>query len=299
MRIDPSPPHVVRFAAPLDLAESLEPFRRNGDDLLDRWDGRRLLRVSRVGARVVAWRAQASGDRDDPAVLVTTDVPLATTEAAALAAAVRRTFVAAPPEWPALLAADPVLAALDARHPGLRPFLVPDVLGGLVRGISAQQVNLAWAATTRRRLAEAVGDRHVVAGEVVHRLDAARLADTPVEAIRALQFTTAKAQAIVEVARAVASGGLDVEALAFAPDDAVIERLVALRGIGRWSAEWVLARTLGRPRVVGGDLGVRKAVGRAYLGVAIASEEEVRRATAHWGPSAAVAQTLLLRTLVP
>jgi len=291
-------PLLVALAAPLDLAETLEPYRRSGDDLIDRWDGARLLRTSVVGERVVAWRGVPAGDRSSPALMVTTDADLSAVEAESLAAAIRGTFVAAPPSWVSLLRADPALAALDGRFPGLRPVLQPDLLTALVRSISAQQVNLAWAATTRRRLAEAFGDGHVTGGEVVFRLSAARLAEASPEAIRALQFTTAKARTIVHVAAAIARGDLDAGWLAAEPDDVVIERLVALRGIGRWSAEWILARTFGRPRVVAGDLGVRKAVARAYLGVPIAPEAEIRRATEHWGASAAVAQALLLRTLV-
>ena len=77
----------------------------------------------------------------------------------------------------------------------------------------------------------------------------------------------------------------------------MIGELIRLRGIGRWSAEWILARTFGRPVVVAGDLGVRKAVARAYLGAPIASETEVRRATGHWGAAATIAQALLLEGL--
>ncbi|MHB1160446.1 MAG: hypothetical protein ACYC3V_08975 [Chloroflexota bacterium] len=69
-------------------------------------------------------------------------------------------------------------------------------------------------------------------------------------------------------------------------------------GIGVWTAEWILARTLGRPRVVAGDLGVRKAVGLAYMGSPLPGEGEVRVATADWGSSAGVAQQLLLHGLV-
>jgi DNA-3-methyladenine glycosylase II len=76
-----------------------------------------------------------------------------------------------------------------------------------------------------------------------------------------------------------------------------VERLVAFPGIGRWTAEWLLARTLGRPRVVAGDLGVRKAVGAAYLAGRMPSEAEVRAVTAHWGAAAGVAQQLLLHWL--
>jgi DNA-3-methyladenine glycosylase II len=160
-------------------------------------------------------------------------------------------------------------------------------------------VNLRWAATTRARLAEAFGAHHEVAGHVVYSLDAARFAGLTVDAIRALQFTTRKAEYIVAAAEAIASGRLGLARLAELSDEEVIAALEGLRGIGRWTAEWILARTLGRPRVVAGDLAVRKAVGMAYLGMPpkgpLPSEEEVRRATAHWGPSAGVAQQLLLQ----
>jgi len=173
-----------------------------------------------------------------------------------------------------------------------------DLLGALVRSISAQQVNLRWAATTRRRLAEAFGKRHLVAGHPVYSLSATRLAAASVEEIRALQFTTRKAEYIIGVAQAIADGHLDTQSLAVLPDDEVISRLTALRGIGLWTAEWILTRTLGRPRVVAGDLGVRKVVGMAYLRSPLASEAEVRKATAHWGASAGIAQALLLHSLI-
>jgi DNA-3-methyladenine glycosylase II len=286
----------VRFAPPLDLAASLEPFRRWGDDLLDRWDGSRLLRTSHIDGRTIAWRAEIAGTAGEPALDVVTRA--AEADRTALGQAIRGTFIAAPASWPPLLRRDPILADLDRRWPGLRPVLVPDLFTGLVRSISAQQVNLRWAATTRRRLAETFGDRLRVAGEDVYTLSAARVADATVEQIRALQFTTSKARSIVAVARAFATGEVDPAALREAPDEEVIATLIGLRGIGRWSAEWILARTFGRPVVVAGDLGVRKAVGRLYLGLRIASELEVRRATAHWGDAAAIAQALALRSLV-
>jgi DNA-3-methyladenine glycosylase II len=299
----PVPGFTVDLRGPLDLAASLEPFRRSGDDLIDRWNGQRLLRTARIAGRTMAYRAEISGTLEAPSLTITieraTRSPGPAGYERAMGQAIRGTFVATPPDWTALLAADPVLAALDRQHTGLRPVLQPDLLTALVRSISAQQVNLTWAATTRRRLAEAFGDRHVVDGEDVYSLSSERLAEAPAEALRELQFTTAKSRSIVEVATAVAEGRLDGEALATRPDEDVIAALVSLRGIGVWTAEWILARTFGRPRVVAGDLGVRKAVGRVYLGIPIASEDEVRQATDHWGDGAGVAQALLLRTLVP
>jgi DNA-3-methyladenine glycosylase II len=131
----------------------------------------------------------------------------------------------------------------------------------------------------------------------VWSLDPSRLAGAEVADLRELQFSNAKAVAVIAFAGAVASGRLDLDELAASDDEVVVERLVAFPGIGRWTAEWLLARTLGRPRVVAGDLGVRKAVGAAYLGGRMPSEAEVRALTAHWGPAAGVAQQLLLHWL--
>jgi DNA-3-methyladenine glycosylase II len=202
-------------------------------------------------------------------------------------------FVTAPALRP-LLRRDSVLAALDRRHPGVRPVLTLDVFGALVRAISAQQVNLTWATETRRRLALAYGRKHRVGGHEVWSLDRERLAAATVAELRALQFTTAKAVALLGVAGAAVDGRLDRDQLAALPDGDVIARLTAERGIGPWSADWVLARTFGRPRVVASDLGVRKAVGAAYLEGRLPTEHEVRQATAHWGDAACIAQELLL-----
>jgi DNA-3-methyladenine glycosylase II len=283
---------IVTLPGPLDVAASAEVFRRAGDDGIDRWDGTRLVRTLRLAdGRVVAYACEPVGTVAAPALAITVgdgrDLP-------EVARAVRATFFQAPPSYAALLAADPVIAALDARFAGLRQVRQHDLFAALVRCISAQQVNLRWAVTTRRRLAEAFGTRHEVAGAFAYHLDPARLADVPVEAIRALQFTTRKAEYLVLAARAVVEGKLLLEDLEALDDEAAIERITAVRGLGRWTAEWVLARTLGRPRVVAGDLAVRKAIGSAYLGELLPSEVAVRHATAHWGDAAGVAQTLLL-----
>jgi DNA-3-methyladenine glycosylase II len=281
----------------VDIAGSLELFRRSGDDLIDRWDGRRLARAVPVGGgRWAPFVARASTPPGPSAFSVQT---ADRAHVQVVRETVARTFMPAPPDdYARLLRADPVLATLEARFPGIRQIRQLDLFTALIRAISSQQVNLRWAVTTRRRLAEAFGRRHAVADEVVYALDPERIAGVDPAEIRALQFTTSKAHSIVAAARAIVEDpDLDSERLGQIEDEQVIERLIRIRGIGRWSADWVLARTLGRPRVVAGDLGVRKAVGLAYLATPLASEADVRTATAHWAASAGVAQALLLHAL--
>ena len=279
---------------PLDIPASLELFRRSGDDLIDRWDGATLVRTQPIGEQKVAYACTVAGTIDAPALHVAIE-DVRCHEA--IEQALKVSFVVAPPEFAALVRADPILAALNERYRGLRTILQFDLLAALVRSISAQQVNLRWAVTTRRRLAEAFGERHTIGQRFVYSLNAERLAAASVEEIRALQFTTRKAEYIIGVARAIADDKLNLATLVQLSDEEIIARLTALRGIGRWTAEWILARSLGRPVVVAGDLGVRKAVGLAYLGTSLPSEKAVRQATAHWGTSSAIAQTLLLASL--
>jgi DNA-3-methyladenine glycosylase II len=280
---------------PLDIAGSLALFQRSGDDLIDRWDGARLVRaVPSHDQRWTPFVARAVRESDVAAFDVSVE---SKAQVDTVRRVVANTFMAASRDYARLVADDAVIAALDARLPGIRQIRQLDVFTALIRCISAQQVNLRWAVTTRRRLAEAFGRRQEIDGLTVYALDPEQIARVDPTAIRALQFTTSKSVSIVATARAMVDGGLDLEDLSALEDEEVVERLVRIRGIGRWSAEWVLARTLGRPRVVAGDLGVRKAVGLAYLGSTLPSESEVRAATSHWGESAGVAQALLLHAL--
>lgn len=287
----------VELQGPLDVAASVEVFRRAGDDLIDRWDGEVLLRTVRLhGGNAVAVAARPTGTLRLPRLHLTVDDP---TQRDLAARAAQSTFFATttPAALTALTERDPIIRAADRMFPGLRPALQPDVLTALVRSISAQQINLRFAAIVRARLAEHYGRRHSVDGRIVYSLDAQALAGARAADLRVLQFTTRKAESIIGVANAVLGGSLDREHLAAQPDEQVIDRLVTLQGIGRWSAEWLLARSFGRPVVVAGDLGVRKAVGRAYLDGAMPTEQQVRERTAHWGDAAGVAQQLLLTVL--
>jgi len=288
----------LAFAAPLDLAASLAPLGRAGDDLIDRFDGTRSLRTLRLGPTedLVPYAAEITDRSDRPAMTVLVGSVHAE-RVADVGQAVRDTLLIDRSALASLAATDEPVSRLARRHPGIVPVLFGDPFTALIRSISAQQVNLRWAATVRTRLAGRYGTRHEIGPWEVWSLDPAPLAKARLEDLRALQLTTAKARAAITVAQAAQAGELRLSDLAAMDDDRLIAHLAGLRGIGRWSAEWFLARTLGRPRVVAGDLGVRKAVGRLYETPAIPSESDVRRLTAHWGAAATHAQALALHDL--
>ena len=225
---------IVPVVGPVDLAGSLDVFRRSGDDLLDRWDGRVWQRALAVDGRMVGVAARPGGTVTAPTLEVEAE---ARADAAAAGRALAGAFVTAPEALTELAAADPVVARIAARFPGVVPVLQPDLLTAVVRAITAQQITLRFAAVLRGRLARRYGHRHQVADAEVWSLDPARLAGAEVADLRELQFSNAKAVATVAFAGAVASGRMDLRRLAALDDEAVVERLVAFPGIGRWTAE--------------------------------------------------------------
>src|SRR6266571_9210308 len=96
----------VEFPVPLDIPASLEIFRRAGDDGIDRWDGRVLVRTTRVDDTVVPFIGTVIGTVDAPAVEVTV---AHATHAAAVERAVQTMFVTAPEALVALIAIDPAI----------------------------------------------------------------------------------------------------------------------------------------------------------------------------------------------
>ncbi len=165
---------------------------------------------------------------------------------------------------------DPILADAARRFAGFRPPLVPDPFEALVTSITAQQVSLHSAFAIRSRLIEAYGKR---AGHGIAFPTEERIAQVSGDELFALGFSHRKAEYVVGLAQAE----LDYAALAELPDDEVKARLTAVRGLGEWTADWYLARHLGRPHAwPDGDLGVRKAVSDLYA-VAGDTREFARR----------------------
>jgi 3-methyladenine DNA glycosylase/8-oxoguanine DNA glycosylase len=166
-----------------------------------------------------------------------------------------------------------VLAETVRRFPGFRPPLAADPFEALVSSITAQQVSLHAAFAVRSRFIDRFGEpaEHAVAFPARERL-----AKATEEELLALGFSRRKAEYVLGVARSE----LDFAALAALPDEEVKASLTALRGIGEWSADWYLARYLGRPHAwPAGDLGLRKAVLAFYP-----DSTDVRAAAARFHP---------------
>jgi DNA-3-methyladenine glycosylase II len=286
---------------PLDAPLTLARYGRWGADPASPYRDGALYRVMRVGDRLVPFRLTVAGPSARPRATLAfagPDVPAVRTALRREAAHLLGEQWDLPAFYEAV-AADPVLGPLvSPAGPwwGLRPTLVADPFEMLVGAISAQQVNLAFAFATRVRLVRQYGTPVQFDGVTVHAFPApAVLADVPPAALRAMQFSQRKAEYIVGLAQELALGRLDPADLASAPDEAVVTRLTAVRGLGRWTAEWFLARSLGRPDVCpADDIGVRRAVEALCFKGRERDAAAVRRRARAWRPHRSLATHYLL-----
>ena len=266
---------------PYDFALSTGRFRAFGPDLANRWEGEALHRV--VAGRDVRIRAAPGGVDVYPLDEVTRPV---------VERVLGLSFDLA--AFAAFAGTDEALAALVARLRGLRPPLAPEPFEALVTSITAQQVSLRAAFAIRNRLIERFGETGAVAWAFPAR---ERLAQADEQELVALGFSRRKAAYVVGLARS----DLDLAALATLADDEVKARLVALPGLGEWTADWFLARHLARPRAwPAGDLALRRAASAFYGGGRPLTTEEVRALGARFDPfQNLTAHYLLTGLLVP
>lgn len=163
-----------------------------------------------------------------------------------------------------LAATDARLSKLTDRFLGLKPPRFPTLFETLVNAIACQQITLTFGIRILNRLAERYGlPRSVEHGPAYAFPRPSDLVEVDPEVLRTMGFSRQKARAIVELAQAVIDERLDLEAVVSLDNAAAVERLCQLRGVGRWTAEYVLLRGLGRLDVFpGDDVGARNGLRR-------------------------------------
>jgi DNA-3-methyladenine glycosylase II len=254
---------------------------------LDRVEAGRYRRAIRLCGRPVLLEVTCTGAIDDPAVEVrllgeTADPALLPTAERLVARCFR--LDEDPAGLEAVAVADPVFGAVLDRMRGARALLMPSPFEALIWAILGQQINIAFAYKLKRLLVERYGETIEFEGQA-YRLfpDAGRLASLSGAELREIQFSRQKAEYTIALSALEAEGAIDWERLERTPTDEAVAELTRLRGVGRWTAEYVCMRGLGHRDVIpAADLGLRAVVGRAYGMGRLATEAEVRELAELW-----------------
>jgi DNA-3-methyladenine glycosylase II len=195
---------------------------------------------------------------------------------------------------------DPTMSAIVRRFYGLHLPHTASVFEALVLAILGQQIATNVARIIRTLLIETYGPRQAFDGEVYYAFPRPeRLGSAPIEELRGLKLSQRKAEYVQGIARSALSfSPAGLESLHQVSDDVAVQRVQELRGVGPWTAQWVLVRGLGRPDALPlGDLALRRAVSRLYFSGDDVTDVQVEELARRWSPWRTFATVYLFTAL--
>lgn len=160
--------------------------------------------------------------------------------------------------------------------------VIPDIFSALINSIVGQQISSKAATTVWNRLQQIIGD-----------ITPENINNAAIESIQQCGISNRKAGYIKGIAEAVISGKLNLTELYSLPDNEIINRLVLLNGIGKWSAEMLLIFSMERPDVVSwGDLAIQRGMMKLY-GLKTLTKAQFDRYIKRYSPYGSVASLYL------
>ncbi|OGB13938.1 MAG: DNA-3-methyladenine glycosylase [Burkholderiales bacterium RIFCSPLOWO2_12_67_14] len=188
-----------------------------------------------------------------------------------------------------LMKRDRVMKKLIPLHGGVSLQSRGDAFVTLARSIVGQQISV--------KAAQSVWDRFAV---LPKKMLPSQVLKLKVDDMRAAGLSARKVEYLVDLALHFANNQVHVDAWEEMDDEAIIGELVAIRGIGRWTAEMFLIFHLMRPNVLPmDDLGLQNGISRCYFSGEPVSRSEIREVAATWAPFCSVATWYIWRSLDP
>ncbi|MDD3717543.1 MAG: hypothetical protein PHP28_02630 [Actinomycetota bacterium] len=165
---------------------------------------------------------------------------------------------------------------------GLKPVRPPDIFQMILIAVSEQQISMRAAQGIRERILSSFG---APAGRLIAYPRPQDIASLGVDELRRCGLSQRKAEYLIALAGGIAAGDIDTESWEHMPDGELTDLLRGYRGVGEWTAEYILVRGLGREDVVPStDLGVRRVVSHYLGGGRELSASDVRELLEPWAP---------------
>lgn len=289
--------------APFRLDLVTWALRRRPNNSLDCWDGTSYRRAMDTADGLVEVDVRQTGSGQAPLLMVRltgsqADLGSAEDQTAEI---LRRSLglTIDLSDFYRLAETDSLLSPLVRRFRGLHPPRFQSWMEALANAVSCQQLSLTVGIGLLNRLTDRYGSG---SGDGLRAFPTAEdLARAETADLRSLGYSTRKAESLVGLARRLTEGELDLDDLTGEDDATVLAQLCTLRGIGRWSAEYLLLRGFGRLHIFpGDDVGARDKLRRWLSLPEPLDYRSVNRITERWAPYAGLVYFhLLLDSLAP
>ena len=288
----------IKPDAPFDFERSASMHGRFGESPPDLYENGLYKRVVHVGAKPVLIIASSEGTIRRPHIRIEVHPPLSKSETKSLKALLDVMFRSSFDfnGFRKATRKDRLMSIVAREVRGLRPIAPPTIFEALVIAITEQQISLYAAIAIRSRLVRTYGESVSLEGRKFYAFPTTKsLARANPAQMRALGLSRSKASYMTELARKVEGGELDLESLRKKSDESVVSELTKIKGIGRWSAEYVLVRGMGRVNSLpADDLGIQRAVSQAYFKGKKIGSKEVRQVLDKFAPYSGFAAFYLM-----
>ena len=266
-------------------------LRRRAINRLDRWDGTHYTRIFVVDSVPVEVCVSQRQTDNNPELLVNVYSPAPVEQVSSRIREALQRMLGLQVDvtgFYTLAEKDQLLSPLAQRFLGLKPPRFPSLFEALLNAFACQQVSLDVGIVLLNRLTATYGVQFNDGQAVFSAFpEPAALANTSLERIRALGFSHQKTRAITELATALVENQRDFSLLEAMNDEEVKTSLSSMRGVGRWTAEYVLLRGLGRlDTFPGDDVGAQKNLQQLLHLEEKPSYEKVKELTSPWQPYA-------------
>ena len=194
---------------------------------------------------------------------------------------------------------DPAMATITQRFHGLHMPHTASVFEALVLAILGQQIATNVARIIRTLLIETYGSRQTIDGETYYAFPRPEtLAALRVEDLRGMKLSQRKAEYVHGIACTALDDPEFIEGLHHLDDEAVVRQITILRGVGNWTAQWLLIRALDRPDALPlGDLALRRVVSRLYFQDEPMNDSQVEEFCRRWSPYRTYATTYMFTAM--
>jgi len=195
--------------------------------------------------------------------------------------------------------ADQAMAGLVEQFYGLHLPHTASVFEALVLAVLGQQISTNVARIIRTLLIETFGPSAEFDGETYYAFPrpASIWASSPAE-LHTMKLTQRKSEYVHGLAGSALDPGMGLECLEELTDREIVEKLIALRGVGMWTAQWVLIRAVGRPDALPlGDLALRRVVSHLFMDGEDVNDAKVEEIAQRWSPYRTYATVYLFSAL--
>lgn len=280
----------LRPAPPFRLDLTVWALRRRHRNRIDQWDGR-YRRALAVRGRPLTVQVEQHGDLHDPVLIVSILTPGKCTVEDLSALRDQMVWILGIDVdldlFYDLADADGRTRSIKDRFLGVRPPRFPTLFEAIVNAIANQQLSLEVGIELLNRFTERFGARPDDGQGLAAFPEPETILDAAPQELRSLGFSMRKAGYVMNCACAIESGATAIAGLASADRARATEALVSLQGVGRWSAEYVLLRGLGRTDVFpADDVGARNKLQRFMELAHPPSRDEIIALLRPWEPCA-------------